>query len=116
VLSFHGCPKGFIIPFSEKHMGRHSLGRPMKVGSRRNIMAKTCSITGKNSIVINTVSRRGKAKADGGVGKKTTGISKVRKYANLQKKTVLVNGERKSVWLSARAMRKLPDGMVIVAK
>jgi ribosomal protein L28 len=29
---------------------------------------------------------------------------------------VLVNGERKSVWLSARAMRKLPDGMVIVAK
>jgi large subunit ribosomal protein L28 len=79
-------------------------------------MAKTCSITGKNSIVINTVSRRGKAKADGGVGKKTTGISKVRKYANLQKKTVLVNGERKSVWLSARAMRKLPDGMVIVAK
>jgi large subunit ribosomal protein L28 len=79
-------------------------------------MAKTCAVTGKNSIVINTVSRRGKAKKDGGVGKKTTGISKVRKYANLQKKTVLVNGEKQSIWLSARAMRKLPSNIVMSTK
>ena len=76
-------------------------------------MAKTCAVTGKNSIVINTVSRRGKAKKDGGVGKKTTGISKVRKYANLQKKAVMVNGEKQMMWLSARAMRKLPSNITI---
>ena len=79
-------------------------------------MAKTCAVTGKNSIVINTVSRRGKAKKDGGVGKKTTGISKVRKYANLQKKAVMVNGEKQMMWLSARAMRKLPINITIAVK
>jgi large subunit ribosomal protein L28 len=79
-------------------------------------MAKTCAVTGKNSIVINTVTRRGKAKREGGVGKKTTGISKVRKYANLQKKTVVVNGEKQIVWLSARAMRKMPAGMIVTGK
>lgn len=79
-------------------------------------MAKSCAVTGKSSIVINTVTRRGKAKKDGGVGKKTTGIAKVRKYSNLQKKTVLVDGEKKVVWLSTRAMKKLPANMTIVAK
>jgi large subunit ribosomal protein L28 len=79
-------------------------------------MAKTCAVTGKNSIVINTVNRRGKAKKDGGVGKKTTGIAKVRKYANLQKKIVMVDGEKKTVWLSARAMRKLPSNIVMSTK
>ncbi len=79
-------------------------------------MAKTCVVRGVSSIVVNTVQRRGKAKADGGVGKKTTGISKVRKYANLQKKTVLVDGVKKVVWLSARAMRKLPSNIVVVGK
>jgi large subunit ribosomal protein L28 len=79
-------------------------------------MAKSCAVTGKSSIVINTVTRRGKAKKDGGVGKKTTGISKVRKYSNLQKKTVLVDGEKKVMWLSARAMKKMPANMTIIAK
>lgn len=79
-------------------------------------MAKTCAVSGKSSIVINTVTRRGKAKAQGGVGKKTTGISKVRKYANLQKKVVVVNGEKQTMWLSARAMRKLPNNWVVVGK
>jgi large subunit ribosomal protein L28 len=84
--------------------------------SEVNEMAKTCIVTGKSSIVINTVTRKGKAKREGGVGRKTTGIAKVRKYSNLQKKTVLVDGEKKTVWLSARAMKKLPANMVIVAK
>jgi len=79
-------------------------------------MAKSCYITGKSSIVINSVIRKGKAKRHGGVGKKTTGITKVRKYSNLQKKTVLVDGEKKTIWISARAMRKLPSNITIVAK
>lgn len=79
-------------------------------------MAKTCAVTGKASIVINTVTRKGKPKRQGGVGRKTTGIAKVRKYSNLQKKTVLVDGVEQTVWLSARAMKKLPANMVIVGK
>jgi large subunit ribosomal protein L28 len=79
-------------------------------------MAKTCAVTGKNSIVINTVNRRGKAKKDGGVGRKTTGIAKVRKYANLQKKVVLVDGEKQTMWLSARALRKLPSNITVTVK
>jgi large subunit ribosomal protein L28 len=79
-------------------------------------MAKTCAITGKSSTMANSVQRRGKAKAQGGVGRKVTGISKTRKYANLHKKIVQIDGERYEVWLSARAMRKLPANMTIVGK
>ncbi len=77
-------------------------------------MAKECFVTGKSSIVINSVQRRGKARKDGGVGRKTTGITKTRKYANLQKKTVLVDGVKMKVWLSTTALRKLPDHIVLV--
>lgn len=77
-------------------------------------MAKKCFVTGKSGMVVNSVTRRGKAKADGGVGRKTTGISKHRQKANLQKKTVLVNGEVKRVWLSTKAMRRLPDNIQII--
>ncbi|MFN8510152.1 MAG: L28 family ribosomal protein [Deinococcaceae bacterium] len=72
-------------------------------------MAKKCFLTGKSSLVINSVIRKGRARADGGVGKKTTGITKTRKYANLQKRSVEVNGKRMKVWLSVAALRKLPD-------
>ncbi len=74
-------------------------------------MTKKCFVTGKSTSVINSVSRRGKARADGGVGKKTTGITKTRKYANLQKKTITVDGVRKKVWLSVTALRKLPSNI-----
>ena len=42
-------------------------------------MSKVCEISGKRPIVANSIQRRGKAKREGGVGKKTTGISKDRK-------------------------------------
>ncbi|ADV68123.1 50S ribosomal protein L28 [Deinococcus maricopensis] len=74
-------------------------------------MARTCFITGKKNKVVNRVTRRGKARAAGGVGRKTTGIHKRTQKANLQKKTVLVHGERRRVWLSAKALRRLPDGV-----
>lgn len=77
-------------------------------------MAKTCFVTGKSSHVVNSVTRRGKAKKDGGVGRKTTGISKRRQYANLHKRWVLVNGERKHVWLSARALKHLPGHITLL--
>lgn len=77
-------------------------------------MAKKCFVTGKSGMVVNSVTRRGKARADGGVGRKTTGITKRRQKANLQKKTVRVNGEVKRVWLSAKALRRLPEGVELV--
>jgi len=77
-------------------------------------MAKKCFVTGKSGMVVNSVIRRGKAKADGGVGRKVTGVTARRQKANLQKKTVLVNGEVKRVWLSTKAMKRLPEGMQII--
>ena len=48
-------------------------------------MAKVCSICGKHPITGNKVVQSGKAKREGGVGKKTTGITKVWKLPNLQR-------------------------------
>lgn len=56
-------------------------------------MAKVCELSGKRPIVANTIERRGKAKREGGVGRKTTGISKRRQYPNLQKVRVQVAGQ-----------------------
>ena len=56
-------------------------------------MSKVCEISGKRPIVANSIQRRGKAKREGGVGKKTTGISKRRQYPNLQKVRVRVAGQ-----------------------
>ena len=39
-------------------------------------MAKVCAICGKHPVVGNKVVQSGKAKREGGVGKKTTGITK----------------------------------------
>ncbi|WP_114313181.1 50S ribosomal protein L28 [Thermus caldifontis] len=56
-------------------------------------MSKVCEISGKRPIVANSIQRRGKAKREGGVGRKTTGISKRRQYPNLQKIRVQVAGQ-----------------------
>ena len=54
---------------------------------------KICEICGKKPIVGNKIARRGMAKAKGGVGKKTTGITRRRFLPNLQKVRVkLPNG------------------------
>ncbi|WP_414657347.1 50S ribosomal protein L28 [Deinococcus sp. VB343] len=73
-------------------------------------MSRECYLTGKKNLVVNSVIRRGKARADGGVGRKTTGITKRVQRANLHKKTIRENGEVKTVWLSANAMRTLAKG------
>ncbi|AFZ67966.1 50S ribosomal protein L28 [Deinococcus peraridilitoris] len=77
-------------------------------------MAKKCFVTGKSGMVVNSVIRRGKAKAQGGVGRKVTGVTKHRQKANLQKKTVIVDGEVKRVWLSTKALRRLPENIQVI--
>ncbi|WP_291425314.1 50S ribosomal protein L28 [Deinococcus sp.] len=73
-------------------------------------MSRECYLTGKKNMVVNRVIRRGKARAEGGVGRKVTGVSKRTQRANLQKKTVRSGGKVKQVWLSASALRTLARG------
>ena len=73
-------------------------------------MSRECYLTGKKNLVVNSVIRRGKARADGGVGRKTTGITKRVQRANLHKKAIRENGQVKTVWLSANALRILAKG------
>ncbi|WP_135227586.1 50S ribosomal protein L28 [Deinococcus fonticola] len=73
-------------------------------------MSRECYLTGKKNKVVNSVIRRGKARADGGVGRKTTGITRRTQKANLQKKFIRENGQVKRVWFSANALRTLAKG------
>ena len=51
-------------------------------------MSRVCEMCGKGPIVVNAVTRRGKARAAGGVGRKVTGVSKTRQVPNLQRVTL----------------------------
>lgn len=53
---------------------------------------KRCGICGKGAITGNTIARRGMAKKKGGVGKKITGITRRKFYANLQTVKALLPG------------------------
>jgi len=65
-----------------------------------------CEICGKGSIKGSTITRRGKAKYLGGVGRKITGISKRRFQPNLQSVRVeLPNGTRKRIRVCAQCLR-----------
>lgn len=74
-------------------------------------MSRQCSLTGKKNMTVNSVTRRGKARARGGVGRKTTGITRRTQKANLHKKVIRENGVIKRVWLSAAALRTLEKGI-----
>ena len=56
-------------------------------------MPRTCEICGKYTRFGNAISRRGRAKYLGGVGVKTTGVSRRKFVPNLQKvRAILPNG------------------------
>ncbi len=56
-------------------------------------MSRICEVSGKRPVVANRITRRGKAKREGGVGKKTTGISKRRQLPNLRKVRLKIAGK-----------------------
>ncbi len=59
---------------------------------------KTCAICGKKPIVGNSIARRGLSKKSGGIGKKTTGITRRRFFPNLQKvRAILASGSVKTL-------------------
>jgi large subunit ribosomal protein L28 len=73
-------------------------------------MPRECFFTGKRTIFGNQVTHRGKAKYLGGVGTKTTGITRRSFKANIQKVRAVVNGRIVRIAVSAKAIRQ---GLVV---
>jgi large subunit ribosomal protein L28 len=68
-------------------------------------MSRVCQFTGKRTVAGKKIARRGKAKYLGGVGRKTTGISKRKFKPNIQKVRAVVDGKVTRVKVSAKAIR-----------
>ncbi len=72
-------------------------------------MARVCQVRGVGTSTGNTISRRGLAKAKGGVGKRTTGVSKRKFKVNVQNKRIWVPELKRyvRVRISARALKTI---------
>lgn len=68
-------------------------------------MAKVCEICGKGPVVGHNLVQSGKAKREGGVGRKTTGNSKTWKYPNLQRVKVYQGGSRRTMRVCTSCIR-----------
>ncbi len=68
-------------------------------------MSRVCEICGKGSNNANRVTRRGKAKKEGGVGKNITGRSGRKQKPNLQKIKALVDGRKKKIKVCTQCIK-----------
>lgn len=68
-------------------------------------MPRVCHFTGKKTTAGRSIARKGKAKYLGGVGKKTTGITKRKFRPNIQTVRAVVNGKVCRIKVSAKALR-----------
>ena len=68
-------------------------------------MSRVCQFTGKKTVFGNSITRRGKAKRLGGVGKKVTGVTRRKFKPNIQKVRAVINGEVRRIRVSAKAIR-----------
>lgn len=68
-------------------------------------MSRKCDICGKSVSVGNKVARRGLAKYKGGVGKKTTGVTKRTFRPNIQKMRVQVGSSVKRMKVCTQCLR-----------
>ena len=68
-------------------------------------MARECYFLGKKTTAGRSYATRGKAKYLGGVGTKTTGITKRKFKANIQKVRAVIDGRVCRVRVSAKALR-----------
>jgi large subunit ribosomal protein L28 len=73
-------------------------------------MARKCHFLGKRTVAGRSIARRGKAKYLGGVGRKTTGITKRKFKPNIQRVRAIVDGKVCRIRVSAKAIRM---GLVI---
>ena len=68
-------------------------------------MSRVCHFLGKRTTAGNSIARRGKAKYLGGVGRKTTGVTKRKFKPNIQKVRAIVDGKICRIRVSAKAIR-----------
>jgi len=68
-------------------------------------MSRVCFFTGKRTKAGQSISRRGKAKHLGGVGRKVTGVTKRKFKPNIQKVRAVVDGKVCRIRVSAKAIR-----------
>ena len=68
-------------------------------------MSRKCYFTGKKTRSGRSIARKGKAKYLGGVGRKTTGITKRKFKPNIQKVRAVVDGKTVRIRVSAKAIR-----------
>ncbi len=68
-------------------------------------MSRVCFFTGKRTRSGRSIARKGKAKYLGGVGRKTTGITKRKFKPNIQRVRAVVDGTVCRIRVSAKAIR-----------
>ena len=68
-------------------------------------MARVCHFTGKKTRAGRSIARKGKAKYLGGVGRKTTGITKRKFKPNIQRVRAVIDGKVVRIQVSAKAIR-----------
>jgi len=68
-------------------------------------MSRVCPYTGKKTRAGRSISRRGKAKYLGGVGRKITSRTKRKFKPNMQRVRALVDGKVCRVYVSTKALR-----------
>ncbi|MGM0472188.1 MAG: 50S ribosomal protein L28 [Bacillota bacterium] len=68
-------------------------------------MAKQCEICGKGSNKANAVTRRGKAKKEGGVGRNVTQRAQRRQKPNLQKVKAIVDGSPQRINVCTKCLK-----------
>ncbi len=68
-------------------------------------MSRVCYFTGKRTTAGQSISRRGKAKHLGGVGRKVTGVTKRKFKPNIQKVRAVIDGKVCRIRVSAKAIR-----------
>ena len=73
-------------------------------------MSRVCYFTGRKTSAGQSIARRGKAKHLGGVGIKTTGVTKRKFKPNIQRVRALVDGKVCRIKVSAKAIR---NGLVV---
>jgi large subunit ribosomal protein L28 len=68
-------------------------------------MSRVCHFLGKKTASGNSIARRGKAKYLGGVGVKTTGITRRKFKPNIQKVRAVIDGRVCKIRVSAKAIK-----------
>jgi len=68
-------------------------------------MPRKCAFTGRGTRAGRSISRRGKAKYLGGVGRKVTGKTKRKFKANIQRVRAVVDGDVRRIKVSTKAIK-----------